>query len=460
MFVDLRSFLHQVEASGNLVHFAEELSTEYEIAAATRYISEHLNKTVIFDKVKGYDIPIVTNLFGVKQNVAIAFGVTEDKIEDAYMARSMQPVKPRIVDSAPVQEVVVTDNIDIRRTIPILTHHEKDAGAYMTSAITIVKDPETGLSRMGLHRIQVKDKDTLGICLSSSLRMCEFLYKAQQKGEPLEIAIASGVDPFTFFAAVFYALEKGIEKFNIAGGLAQAPLELVKCRSVDVEVPANAEFILEGYILPGVREKEGPFGESSGYYLTYNNPVSKIKTITHRSKPIYHGLTPFGPEDQGLLELMTRPLLTKVMQDILPDVKVRGLSLLGTGEMCIVQIDNTNTGAALKVIDFLLQSPLAKIAIVVDSDVDISQIEEVAWAVATRVRPDRDIVIKSDLPGFILDPSLSSLEQGEFGSMVGGKNAKMGIDATKPLSELDKFEKVGVPPEVEKKISRLMEVIK
>ena len=234
----------------------------------------------------------------------------------------------------------------------------------------------------------------------------------------------------------------------------------MKCRSVDVEVPANAEFILEGYITPGVREKEGPFGESSGYYLTYDNPVCKIKTITHRSKPIYQGIIPFTPEDQNLVAIMMLPFFTKATQHALPDVKVRGLNFLGADLMCVVQIDKTKEDDALKVIDFLLQTAFGKIAIVVDTDVDVSKTEEVAWAVATRVRADRDVTIKSALPGFLLDPCVDSMEKSEFGSIVGGKIAKMGIDATKPLGELDKFERISVPPEVQKKIVRLMEVVK
>jgi 2,5-furandicarboxylate decarboxylase 1 len=284
------------------------------------------------------------------------------------------------------------------------------------------------------------------------------LSKAEKMNKPLEFAIASGVDPLTFLAAIFYAPE-GVDKFEIAGGFAEAPIDLVKCRSVDVEVPADAEFILEGYITPGIREKEGPFGESSGYYLPYDNPVGKIKVITHRSRPIYHGLMPFTPEESVLMEIMMTPYLRETIEKALPEVKVKTLSLWGVGEICVVQIEKRREEYPPKIIDYLLSNPFIKIAAVTDVDVDISDMWEIAWALATRVRPDKDIAIKSDLPGSMIDPSVRGLETAELAIMI-GKTAKIGINATKPLKELERFEKIGVPAKVEEKILRLLEVLK
>ena len=452
---DLRGFLNVLESTANLLHFQEELSPEYEIPAATKYISHHIGKAVIFDKVKGYHIPVVGNLMGSRELTAIAFGVREDKLEESYLERARKPIKPRLVDIAPVQEVL-EESVDILKVIPVLTHHEKDAGAYMSSTITIAKDPETGIRGMGLHRIQVKDKDKIGIFLASP-PLSNFLAKAERMNKPLEFAMVSGVDPLTFCASIFFAPE-GVDKFEVAGGFAQAPIELVKCRSVDVEVPANAEFVLEGYLMPGVREKEGPFGESSGYYLAYDNPVGKIKLITHRSRPIYHSLTPFSPEEDILLEIMMTPFLQEMVGNALPEVKVKDLSLCGAGEICIVQIEKKTEEDPGKVIDHLLNF-FFKVVVVTDDDVNISEFKEIAWAIATRVRPDKDVTIKSDLMGSMIDPSVEGLEKAELALLV-GRTAKIGIDATKPLAELEKFERIGVPTEVEKKILKLLEVLK
>ena len=456
-FSDLRNFLSVLEATGNLVHFREELSTQYEIAAAIKYIARHIGKTVVFDKVKGYDIPVVGNLFASRKHLAIAFRVREEELDQTYLTRAENPIRPTMLDTGLVQEVIIKDDINIQRSIPVLTYHEKDAGPYMTSAVAIAKDPETGIRGMGVHRIQIKNRDTIGIFLATP-PLSDFLTKAEAAGKPLHIAIASGVDPLIFCAAIFSA-PKGVDKFDIAGGFAEAPIDLVKCCSVDVEVPASAEFVLEGYIIPRVREKEGPFGESTGYYMTFNNPVGKITAITHRSKPIYHALVPFTGEETILAQIMTRRYLLKTTREACPDVCVLDLSSLGIAGLCVVQIDKKKDEDAQKVIDQLLPAPHVKVVVVVDGDIDIFELSEIAWAITTRVRPDKDVTIKSGLPGLAIDPSVGSLEKSDLGRLV-GQSAKLGIDATKPLKELANFERIGMPAEVEEKILRLMEVIK
>ena len=452
----LRYFLGQLEASGSLVHFRKEVGVEYEIPAVIKYIAKNVEKAVVFDKVKGYESLVVGNLFGSRKHLAIAFGIREEELEKSYVARAQNPIKPTVVGSGPVQEVVVEGGIDLQKVMPLLTHHAKDAGAYMSSAITVAKDPETGMRGMGLHRIQIKGKDGMGFFLGTP-PLSEFLAKAERMGKPLEIAVVSGVDPWTFCASVFYAPE-GIDKFDIAGGFAGRSLELVKCRSVDLEVPADAEFVLEGHIIPGVREKEGPFGESTGYYLTYDNPVGKIEVITHRAKPIYHALMPFTQDEEILIDVMMRPWMLGMLQESFPG-KVRGLSLGAVCEFCAVQIEKKGDDDALKVIEHLLATPFIKIAVVVDSDVDICEPKEVIWAMCTRARPDKDVIIKSALLGSMIDPSVEAPEVLELGLMA-GRTSKIGIDATKPLEELERFERINVPPEVEKKILDLIEVIK
>lgn len=456
-FSDLRIFLNVLEATGNLVHFREELSTWCEIPAAMGYIARSMGKTVIFDRVKGYGIPVVGNLFVSQKNLAIAFGVREEELEETYLARAENPIKPMVVGSGSVQEVIIKDDIDIQRHIPVLTYHEKDAGPYMTSAVTIAKDPETGIRGMGVHRVQIKGKDTVGIFLANP-PLSDFLAKSEVSGKPLDITIVAGVDPLTFCAAIFPA-PKAVDKFDIAGGFAQAPVELLKCCSVDLEVPANAEFVLEGQTIPRLREKEGPFGESTGYYFTFDSPVAKITAITHRSKPIYDGLVPFTGEGRILAQIMTRPYLPKTIREAVPDVKVRDLSAIGPGGLCVVQIDKKNEDDAVKVINHLLPVPRTKVVVVVDEDVNIFEMNEIMWAIVTRVRPDQDLIIKSGLPGSVIDPSVSGLNKIELGRLV-GSTAKVGIDATKPLKELASYERIGVPAEVNKKILRLIEVIK
>jgi 2,5-furandicarboxylate decarboxylase 1 len=456
----MRNYIKKLGKAKNLIHITEELSTRFEIAAAMRHIAEPISKAVIFDEVKGYDIPVVGNLYGSRKHLSIALGVAEDRLEEAYVSRAKNPIKPKMVTDSPAQEVVINKDIDILKVIPVLVHNEKDAGHYMTSAITIAKDPETGIRGMGLHRIQIKDKDTVGIYLATP-PISHFLTKAERLNKPLEIAIISGVSPAVFFGAIFMIGRISnviIDKFDIAGAFAQEPIELVKCCSVDLEVPTNAEFILEGEIIPHRREKEGPFGESTGYYLTYDNPVAKIRTITRRAKPIYHALMPFSTEEEALIGVMMLPFLTNQIEVALPEIEIKKLNFMALGEICIAQIRKRMEEDPQKVIDYLFSNPFTKIGIVTDEDVNISKATEIAWAVCTRVRPDRDLVIKRDLPGLMIDPSVGGLEITPDLSLQVGKTAKIGIDATKPLDELERFERIDVPAEVKKKVLGLVKI--
>lgn len=454
----LRGFINQLEASGHLLHFQKELLTKHEIPAAIRYIAKREKKALFFDKVKGYDIPVVGNLFGSKELLSIAFQVRPEELENTYIERAQKPIKPILVTSdAPVHEVEIRGELDLMEIMPLLIHHARDAGAYMTSAITVAKDPETGIQGMGIHRIQVKDRGKIGIFLATP-PLSDFFAKAEKMGKPLDIAVVSGVDPWTFCASVS-SVPQGHSKFDIAGAYAQRPLELTKCRSVDLEVPANAEFVLEGHILPHVREQEGPFGESTGYYFTFDNPVGEIEVVTHRSHPIYHALMPFSREEEVLVDVMTRPNMLQMLQEAVPEITVLNLALMATGEFCTVQIAKKNDDDAQKVIDCLLPHYHTKIVAVIDNDVDISEPTEIAWAICTRIQPHRDVNIRPDLPGLMIDPSVGSLSRHDLGLLT-GQTSKIGIDATKPLDDSERFDRVNVPRDIEAMIIDLLEVVK
>lgn len=453
-FHDLRSFITELETAGELVRLSAELSPQYEVAAAIKSVGQKLGKAVLLEKVKGYDIPIVGNLLGSNRRLAISLGVREDDLRTAYLEGRSKPIKPRLITSAPVQEEVIDSGIDIPGTMPILTHHQKDAGPYMTCTFVVAKDPVTGMRGLGIHRIQIKGKDNLGIFLATP-PLSDFLARAEERNKPLEIAVVSGADPVTYFASPQLA-PQGIDKYDIAGGIGKAPLELVKCKSVDIEVPAYAEFVLEGYVIPHLREKEGPFGESTGYYLTYNNPVAKINVITHRTKPVYHALVPFGSEEE-ILSFPAYQIDTLVwLQGILPSVKQVYCPALG---VVYVQLEKKTEEDARLVIEALFARatiPYSKIVMVVDADVDILNPEDIAWALGSRVRPDKDLIIQSNLPGLVIDPSTSDTKGIEELSKSKALTAKIGIDATKPLDEREKYERADVPLEVKLKIAKML----
>ncbi len=455
MVSDLRSFVETLRKDGELIVVKENLSTLYEIPAALKYIGEATGRAVLFNHVEGYSLPIIGNLLGSKKRLASAFGITEERLGEDYLEKKKKTVPPHLVERGPVQEVVINKGVHLSKTLPVLTHHEKDASPYITCAITIAKDPETGMRGMGIHRIQVKDRDTIGIFLASP-PLSNFFAKAEAMDRPLEIAVVLGADPVTFFSSVIWA-PAGIDKFDLAGGLRKASVPLVKAKSVDLEVPANAEFVMEGKIFPHRRDKEGPFGETTGYYFTYDNPVAKIDLITHRKEPIYHALVPFSTEESILLDLSWELDKRVELQEAFPFVKrVHFANLMGL--VTIVQIRKASENDAPAIIKHLFSHPFVKLIIVVDEDVDPYDPKEVEWAVATRMQPDRDVLIQADLPGLMIDPSAGGGRVSrEFFSTFVTTTAKMGIDATKPLKDADRYEKIEIPERVKLKIRPIIE---
>lgn len=445
MFNDLRDFITHLEGSGELIRVKEELSTRYEIPAAMKYVDQHQGSAVLFDEVEGYDMAVIGNLLGSRKRLEIALGIDgrERDLTTHYLDRTSNPIEPVLAKEGPVKDVVLNANIDILKTMPVLTHHEKDVGPYLTSAVTISRDPETGVRGMGIHRIQVKGKNRLGILLASP-PLSHFFTRSEEKGMPMEVAIVVGMDPITFFSSVIWA-PKGIDKFDLAGGLRGEAIELVRCESVDLEVPARAEFVLEGKVLPHSREREGPFGESTGVYLSYDNPIIEIDRITHRKKPIYHGLMPVTTEESVLIGVSWEAENLKAIQKVFPQVKKAHINPLDFGQI-LVQIDKKSEEDPKRVIDYVLDlNPYTKSTVILDTDVDLYNPREVAWALSSRFQPDKDIVIKKGVPGSVIDPSASE----EF------LTSKIGFDATKPLGEKEKFEKIGLPEEVWSKISKI-----
>ena len=444
---DLRSFILDLDETGEIVKIEEELSPSFEIAAALRYLDRRNDKAILFSQVKGYTIPIVGNLFQNYRSIATALGIKEShKVIDEYWKRSSARIKPEIQKSGPVKEVTLKGDIDILNVMPVLTHHEKDAGPYFSSAVTIARDPQTGIRGMGIHRIQVKGKNKIGIFLGTP-PLSRFLSLSDAKGTPLEIAIVIGMDPLTFLASITYAPE-GIDKFDLAGGLRGKPVELVKGETIDIEVPRYAEFVMEGKILPGVRETEGPFGESGGAYLTVKNPVAHIHCVYHKKQPIYHALMPFNRENGIITNLVWEATQLDNIQRSFPAIKK--VHFWGSvGEIAVVQIEKNADDDGPRIIkDLFNVLTRAKGIIVVDTDIDVQDPYDVEWAVFTRFQVNRDLLTTAGVPGSVLDPSAD-----------GGLTSKWGVDATKPLKEAGKYERIAPPTWAMEKVKTLLNSI-
>ncbi|MDP6560825.1 MAG: UbiD family decarboxylase, partial [Candidatus Binatia bacterium] len=331
--------------------------------------------------------------------------------------------------------------------LPVLTHHHKDIGPYITSGVTIAKHPEAGYHRMGLHRIQIKGKDHFSIVIASP-GMAKVVQKAEERGEGLEIAVAIGLDPMTFFSSVAFAPE-GVDKYELAGALRSGPLEITRAESINLEVPARAEFILEARLIPDLKEIDGPFGDSDGYYHGQPVYIAKVEAITHRKDPIYHALMPNTSEDSVLIDLSWTPELMIQARKAFPQIKRLKISMIGFH--LVIQIEKSSPEDVPRIIQRLRSlNPFAKLIIVVDADVNIDDPSEIEWAVATRCRPDTDIEMISGVEWIELDPSSEQIGDQYYSSI-------WSIDATKPLDQAERFERATISPEVKTRIKTLGE---
>ena len=440
----LRAFIAQLERKRELIRITEEIDPKYEISGVLKILDKEEGPAVIFEKPKGYTIPVVGNLMSTRKRLAMALGVDEKDLIEEYLRRKENLIPPKVVLEGPVKEVVIKEKIDIPGFFPVVTYSEKDSNPYITTGVVIVRDPNSGQQTMGLHRLQVLGKNRLTILLLSP-PIPQYYQQMEAQNQYLEVAIAIGVDPVFMFSTVAW-MPVG-SKFDLVGSLYGEPVEMVKCETVDLEVPAQAEIVLEGKILPHLREKDGPFGETSGYYVPYESPVIKIEVITHRREPFFQALHPWSNEAFLLLVSWEAETL-KNLRKRFTGVKQLNLMSDTVGAHAIISINNRDKGETRQMmLSTLIDNVYIKRVIVVDEDIDVYNAREVEWAVATRFQPDTDLVIIPDLGGTPLDPS----------TKPGYLTAKMGLDATKPLGQKEKFEKIDVPQGVKEKISHLLE---
>ena len=434
--MNLKEFISRLDKAGDLLRIKRPVSTKYEIAAILDAVDKSTGRAVLFERVRGYTTPVVGNLLSRRRRLALALGVAEDALLKEYSRRMKRRVKPKVLARGPVMETIVERKLNILEEIPVLTHREKDASPYFTSAVTMARDPETGATGMGIYRIQVRGRNEVSLNFQNP-PLTHFLQKAEHMGKELEIAIVLGMDPLTFIASVFPA-PPGTDRFEIAGGLRGQPVELVQCRTVDVLVPADADFVLEGRVKPGLRVHEGPFGESWGTYQEGRNPVARISAIMHRKKPTYQALLSYSGEETTLMGLSIEATLVGSLRAAHPGVISIVTDKFNRSNL-IVSMRKKNDGEPRKVLKQVLSSvPIVKTAVVVDDDIDANDPYAVGFAIATRYQAKRGTVVLDEARSSALDPSALSRKSGRFSS-------KLGIDATRPLAgSKARFERVRI----------------
>ena len=432
----LRDWLDRLAATDRLSIMRPGIGLVYELAAIAKRLDG--TKATFFPHPGGHSGSVVSGLVSDRRWMAEALGVRESELVRHFQKAAANPLPWREVSQGPAQEVVHSKEIDLLKLMPIPTHNEHDSGPYIGAGLTIARDPETGVQNVAIHRCQISGSDRIGILLLPR-HTDHFFRKAEAKGEPLEVAIVIGVDPASLLASQAI-VPVGHDELEIAGALHGRPLDVVKCKSNEVRVPAEAEIVIEGRLLAGIREPEGPFGEFPQYYGDRaDRHVVKVNAVTHRKNPIFHTIVGGGLEHLLLGAIPREATILATLQRSFPGVQDVHLSLGGVGRYHLyAKLKKTQQGEAKNVLlgAFAAHYDI-KYAVVVDLDVDIHDAREVEWAIATRFQADRDLVIVANSQCSKLDPSTEN-----------GVGAKMGLDATIPLDAPEmKFKRIRVPGE-------------
>ncbi|NJD76897.1 MAG: menaquinone biosynthesis decarboxylase [Candidatus Methanoperedens sp.] len=442
-YKDLREFIEVLERKGLLRRIRTEVSAELEITEILDRVVKKNGPALLFENVRGYKVPVFANAFGTMERMCLSLAV--DKLDEigARIQKLLQleapsgiwegikmlpqiseltSFAPRYVNSGPCKEVVLKDNFSLDE-FPVLKCWPGDGGRFITLPLVFTRNPLSGKQNVGMYRMQVYDGRTTG--------MHWHIHKHGARdyadtGGKIEVAVAIGADPAIVYSATA-PLPDNIDEMMFAGFLRKKNVELVKCETVDLHVPAHAEIILEGYVDAKERRVEGPFGDHTGYYsLADEFPVFHITCITHRKNPVYHAtVVGIPPMEDAYLGKATERIFLPLMKMQLPEIVDINLPVEAVfHNLCIVSIKKRYPGHARKVMFALWgmgQMMFAKTIIVLDGDVNVQDMGEVLWATTTRMDPVRDITLIDKAPTDTLDHA----------SPLANLGSKMGIDATR-----------------------------
>jgi 2,5-furandicarboxylate decarboxylase 1 len=428
---DLRAFVAAYEHArpGEVIRVTDPVSLDEDVMAVVlEYERRRRYPILFFEKIADHDVPIVCNVVASRGALAFALGVEERGLAGEYARRIKDYVKPVVVPDPPFRHRVLTGPaLDLAR-LPMPRYFPGDAGRYLTAGMLVARDPDTGVETEGYHRFQLKGRDRLGVSLHSRRRMFEYQRRAEAKGRALPCAIALGLHPLVSMGSLAYP-PADVGKFEVVGGLLGEPLQVAPCSTIDLHVPACAEIVIEGEILPGVREPEGPFGEFTGYMSRRSTEhVFVAKAIAMRERPWFQSIGSGRAGDHiTTLGLIREAEIANALGRVIPNVRGVHVPLSGTSSFtAYVSIAQSRPGEAKHVIPIVLGvDHYLKLVVVVDDDVDVFDESEVLWAIATRMQADRDLVVISGSLGAMLDPSADDR----------GVSAKLGIDATRPFGQ-------------------------
>jgi 2,5-furandicarboxylate decarboxylase 1 len=442
---DLRSFIAELEAKHpeEIARVTKPIGPRYEITALLTQLEKAKRFPLLFcENVEGADTPVVINAQASRKLMALALDCKTEELTKTFSERQGRPIPPVEVSEAPVHEVVVLgDEIDLSK-VPLLTHYDVNAAPYITAGIVVAVDPDTGVRNTSYNRLMMARKRELRIFMAIGRHLWTLHNKMEQRNEPLPIAIVVGVHPlFSLGAQAFTPSTE--DEYAVIGGMMGEALRVVKAKTVPILVPAEAEMVIEGKILPNVRREEGPFGEFTGHAVSKDErQVIEVTAITHRKNYIFQDVHAGYTEHKLMGAVPREAALIKAVRLSVPTVKSVCMPVSGNCRFhAYISISKRTPGQAKNAICAAFASDmLLKHVVIVDDDIDVYDEEQVLWAVSNRFQADRGLVVIPNAQGSELDPSAGP----------GGVNAKMGLDATKPLTGF--APELRVPDEVMKKI--------
>ncbi|MBQ3386732.1 MAG: UbiD family decarboxylase [Eggerthellaceae bacterium] len=442
MFKDLREFVAACEARNDVIHVEREVDCMYEIGKALKKSYEGRSPVIYFENCKGKSVGAIAGVYGNREKALLALDATEENVYQKFLDGISNPIEPVMYagDVAPCQEVVLMgDDIDLNQ-YPIPWFSPYDGGAFITAGITISKDPETGVPDIGHYRYQLQDAKTLGYMAQPFHRFGKNCVKARAMGyKKWGAAIVLGTAPAISYCGPLAGVSDATSDLALAGGLMGEPIELVKCKTVDVEVPAWAEYVIEIEVDFETTMPEGPLGEFTGYQTPASEkPVSRVTCITHRKGAYFPILMTGQPvtENHILKNIPMEASTFRFLKAQFPTVTaVNVLPAGGCQTEVVVSMKQRNYGDARSVILALMGSNVRpKWIVVVDEDIDVHNLDQVAWAIAYRCVPGRDTILVTDVPGSPSDPTnyLPPMKNAPDWSLLSKIriNGTLGIDAT------------------------------
>jgi len=424
----LRAYLNDLEQRRQLLTVRREVDPQFELNAVVRKIQSGPNLPVLFERVRGCTYPVVSNVLGNYGLVAGVLGVRIGEVARHWAERMSAPV-PEDAES-PDREPTL-EEIPLS-AIPHITFSEKDAGPYLTASVVVARDPQSGVVNLSYHRMQIVSDSELRCRLSTSGDLFRIQQMMETRNEPLDVVVAIGLPPIVNLAAATTAGPL-VSEYDVAARLAGRRFATRASPMSALPVPVTTEFLIEGQILPGVRRREGPFGEWMDYYVPpTDNHVLSIKKVYARQSAIFYAISSGSKEELVMSSMPIAGLVFNGIRTWVPSV--RDVTCFPHPQFCVVKVGDASEGQARKAILAAFGAEMNRMlyCVAVDEDVDIHDWQDFLWAMATRCRPDQDIFQIPGVPSFARDP-----HRVHWG--------RLGIDATKPVDHADAFERKKVP---------------